>query len=145
MLLPMPASGGLKRYLGLAPMLDSLKRPPGSLRWPPRQRFIATEMGRAALEVYQQGIASYQAGARHEREELERIQQAWAGERGVEPCDALVLGETTGKDRLPREIHSALADCGLSLSDVQASLDRLFKAGLVGPKGGGGPLSAPRS
>ncbi|MGI5864070.1 MAG: hypothetical protein ACOX6T_18715 [Myxococcales bacterium] len=126
-------------------MLDSLRRPPGSLRWPPRQRFIATEVGRHALEGYEQAIARYQAGERHEREELERIQQAWARERGVEAGDALVLGETIAKGRLPREIHVALADCGLSLADVQASLDRLFKAGLVEPKGGGGPLSVPRS
>lgn len=125
-------------------MLETLKRRPGSLRWPPRQRFIATEQGRGALGTYQEAIARYQAGDGHEREELERVQQGWAAEHGVEASDAVVLGETTGKDRLPREIQGALADCGVTLPEVQAAIDRLFTAGLLMAKGGGGPIGPPQ-
>jgi hypothetical protein len=126
-------------------MLESLKRRPGSLRWPPRQRFVATEQGRTALETYQEAITRYQAGGSLDRDALERVQREWAAGQGIEATDAVVLGETTGKERLPREIQVALADCGVTLPEVQAAIDRLFLAGLLMAKGGGGPLGPPQA
>lgn len=123
-------------------MLDSLKKQPGSLRWAPRQRFGASEQGRAALGAYGECIAQYQARVQKDRRELERLQQGWAETWKVLSIDAVVLVEFAEKERLPREVQAALDDCGTSLREVQASIDRLFTAGLLTPSGGGAPLAA---
>ncbi len=121
-------------------MLDSLKKRPGSLRWPPRQRFTLTESGRTALAEYTEAIERYHASGQG-REQLEAAERGWAQNHKVEGRDAAVLGEFAGRERLPREVHTALEDCGVSLADVQAAVDRLYTAGLLDPVGGGGPLS----
>lgn len=126
----------------VGPMLDSLKKRPGSLRWPPRQRFSATDLGRSALTAYAESIAQYQARVQRDRDELERLQQSWAEAYRVTPLDAAILGEFAGKDRLPREVQTSLESCGTTLREVQAAVDRLFTAGLLAPAGGSGPLPA---
>jgi len=121
-------------------MLDSLKKAPGALRWAPRQRFGVSEQGRAALEGYAESIALYQARVEKDRQELERVQLAWAETWKVTTLDAVILGEFAVKDRLPREVQAALDSCGTSLREIQASVDRLYTAGLLAPSGGGAPL-----
>jgi uncharacterized protein YukE len=123
-------------------MLDSLKKRPGSLRWAPRQRFCATEAGKAALAAYADSISRYQSRVDRDREELEKLQDEWALSFKVTTADAMILGEFAAKDRLPREVQNALEDCGTTLREVQAAVDRLFTAGLLCPVGGGGPLPA---
>jgi hypothetical protein len=111
-------------------MIDSLKRPPGSLRWAPRQRFTLNEAGRAAKASYDSAIA-----ATHEhgggREVLEAAQQAWAGPFGLEAGDGLLLDEFAGGKTTVSQVAEALADCGISRQEVQAATDRLYKAGLL--------------
>lgn len=121
-------------------MLDSLKKRPGSLRWAPRQRFGVTEAGRAALAAYEESLAQYQARISKDRSDMERLQTGWAETYKVLAEDATILGEFSKKDLLPREVQAALDDCGTTLREVQAAVDRLFTAGLLGPTGGGGPL-----
>lgn len=121
-------------------MLDSLKKRPGSLRWPPRQRFGTTETGKAALSASDESITLLRAAGRMERTDLEGLQAQWASQHGVDPADAAILGEFVGKEKLPREVQAALDDCGVSLGEVQAAVDRLFTAGLLAPAGGGGPI-----
>jgi hypothetical protein len=123
-------------------MLDSLKKRPGSLRWPPRQRFVTTDLGRTALAAYAESIARYHAREQRDREEMDRIQQEWAESYKVLAPDAAILSEFTAKDRLPREVQGSLDSCGVSLQEVQSAVDRLFTAGLLAPTGGGGPLAA---
>ena len=123
-------------------MLDSLKKRPGSLRWAPRQRFGVTEVGRAALSAYQESIAQYQARIDKDRSDMDRLQTGWAETYKVTPADATILGEFAKKDLLPREVQAALDDCGTTLREVQAAVDRLYTAGLLAPTGGGGPLPA---
>ena len=121
-------------------MLDSLKRRPGSLRWAPRQKFGASELGRSALAAWEESIAQYQARVSKDREELEKLQRAWAEAYRVTAEDAVVLGEFAQKDRLPREVQALLDSCGTTLREVQAAVDRLYEAGLLSPSGGGAPL-----
>lgn len=120
-------------------MLDTLKRKPGSLRWPPRQRFTPTDAGRQALAEYREAIERHQATDRS-REGLERLQRQWAETHNVDPDDAGILGEFDVKERQPREVQAALIDCGTTLNEVQDAVDRLYVAGLLAPVGGGGPL-----
>jgi hypothetical protein len=124
-------------------MLDSLKKRPGSLRWPPRQRFTVTESGRVALNEYAEAIERYHAGSLSLRDELTSLQKHWADLHKVDPTDAAILGEFATEERLPREVQASLDDCGTTLPEVQASVDRLFTAGLLAPAGGGGPLPPP--
>ena len=121
-------------------MLDSLKKRPGSLRWAPRQKFGASEQGRAALTSYAEAIALYQARVGKDRDELERLQNGWAETWKVTVQDAMILGELASKDKLPREVQASLEDCGTTLRDIQTAIDRLYTAGLVLPAGGGAPL-----
>ena len=121
-------------------MLDSLKKQPGSLRWAPRTRFCVTELGRAALVAYEESIAHYQARIEKDRAEMDKLQTGWADTYKVLSADATILSEFAKKDLLPREVQSALDDCGTTLREVQAAVDRLYTAGLLGPVGGGGPL-----
>lgn len=121
-------------------MLDSLKKRPGSLRWAPRQRFGASELGKTALAVYAESIAQYQAREAKDREELTKLQRVWAETYKVTVDDASILGEFAQKDRLPREVQSSLDSCGTTLREIQEAIDRLYSAGLLSAAGGGAPL-----
>ncbi|HEY3452105.1 MAG TPA: hypothetical protein VGK67_37525 [Myxococcales bacterium] len=101
-----------------------------------------TEAGRAALAAYQESIALYQTHIDKDRGDMDRLQKGWAETYKVTPPDATILGEFSKKDLLPREVQSALDDCGTTLREVQAAVDRLYTAGLLSPTGGGGPLPA---
>jgi hypothetical protein len=113
-------------------MIDSLKRPPGALRWAPRQRFALSIAGREARQARQEAIAS----ARHEdngREGLDEALGSWAKPLGIEPGDGVYLEEFTQGCVTVSHVAESLADCGTNKAEVQAAADRLFKAGLLDP------------
>jgi hypothetical protein len=111
-------------------MIDSLKRPPGSLRWAPRQRFTLNEVGRQAKVSYDLAVA-----AAHEqgggRDVLEAAQLAWAAPFGLQPGDALLIDEFASGKATVAQAAEALADCGITRAEAQAATDRLYKAGLL--------------
>jgi hypothetical protein len=113
-------------------MIDSLKRPPGSLRWAPRQRFTLNDLGRAAKASYELAVS-----AAHEREggraRLEAAQSAWASPFGLDAGDGLILGEFARAKLTVAQVAEALADCGITRPEAQAATDRLYKAGLLEP------------
>ena len=121
-------------------MLDSLKKPPGALRWAPRQKFMLTEAGKESLRGYQDVVALHQASGNRGRDGLEKLQASWSESFKVLASDAMILEEFGQTERQPREIQNALADCGTTMKEVQAAIDRLYLAGLLGPVGGGGPI-----
>jgi hypothetical protein len=102
-----------------------------------------TDSGKQALAQYGEAVQQYHAGGSQRREELERLQASWAEQFHVEPADASILGEFASKPLLAREAQKALEDCGISLGDVQAAIDRLYTAGLLAPPNGAGPLPPP--
>jgi hypothetical protein len=113
-------------------MIDSLKRPPGALRWAPRQRFALSVAGQDARQARQQAIAS----ARTEdngRQGLDEALGKWAGPLGIEPGDGVYLEEFTNGALTVSHVADSLADCGTNKAEVQAAADRLFKAGLLEP------------
>jgi hypothetical protein len=111
-------------------MIDSLKRPPGSLRWAPRQRFTLNDAGRQAKVSYDLAIG---AARDHDggREALEAAQAAWCAPFGLQPNDGLLLDEFSHSKVTVAQVAEALADCGTTRAEVQSSTDRLFKAGLL--------------
>lgn len=113
-------------------MIDSLKRPPGALRWAPRQRFALSPAGQDARKAREEAIAS----ARHEdngREGLDQALGSWAKPLGIEPGDGVYLEEFTHGALTVSHVAELLADCGASKAEVQAATDRMFKAGLLDP------------
>jgi hypothetical protein len=111
-------------------MIDSLKRPPGSLRWAPRQRFTLNEVGRQAKASYDSAVvAAHEHGGG--RDVLEAAQQAWATVYGLQPGDGLLLDEFARAKATVAQASEALADCGITRPEAQAATDRLFKAGLL--------------
>jgi len=113
-------------------MIDSLKRPPGSLRWAPRQRFTLNEAGRQAKLSYDLAITTaHEHGGG--REALEAAQAAWSAPFGLQPDDGVLLDELSRAKVTVAQMAEALADCGTTRPEVQASIDRLFKAGLLEP------------
>jgi hypothetical protein len=113
-------------------MIDSLKRPPGSLRWAPRQRFSLNESGRQAKASYDLAITAAR-GHGGGREALEAAQKAWATPFGLQPDDGLLLEEFSRAKVTVAQVAEALADCGTTRAEVQSSTDRLFKSGLLEP------------
>src|SRR3990172_12479612 len=93
-------------------MLDLLKKRRGSLRWPPRQRFLLTEAGRGALVDYNQAIERYHATTGLGRDQLEQAQREWALLHKVVDRDASILSEFGERERLPREGQAALGGWG---------------------------------
>ncbi len=113
-------------------MIESFKRPPGSLRWPPRQRFALTVAGleaRSKRELLFASVRASQGG----REEQERAERDWASPLKVEPSDGIYLNELTAEGKTVAQLAESLADCGATKVEAQAAIDRLFKAGLLEP------------
>jgi hypothetical protein len=111
-------------------MIDSLKRPPGSLRWAPRQRFTLNDSGQQAKVSYDLAIAAAR-GSGGGREALEAAQAAWATPFGLKPDDGVLLEEFSHSKVTVAQVAEALADCGATRAEVQSSTDRLFKSGLL--------------
>ena len=113
-------------------MIDSLKRPPGSLRWAPRQRFALSALGLQARLAREQAVAAARELA-DGRYGLDSALAAWATPLSIDPHDGVYLEEFARGTLTVTQVADALADCGLSKPEVQAAADRLFKAGLLTP------------
>jgi hypothetical protein len=112
-------------------MIESFKRIPGALRWPPRQRFSLTAAGQESRQRRQQCIAAARA-AEGGRDAQEQAEREWAVPLGVDPRDGVYLEELAAAGgRTVTHLAEALADCGVTRVEAQAAVDRLFKAGLV--------------
>lgn len=119
-------------------MIDSLRARKASLKWRPRQKFVITESGKVARAAYMVSIGEMRRGE-GAREALATLQQEWATAHQVRPADATVLGELGDAPKLHRQLLQGLEDAGLTLDDVQDSVDRLYTAGLVAPADGQPP------
>ncbi len=113
-----------------ARMIESFKRPPGALRWPPRQRFALTATGLEARTRREGAIAAARA-AEGGRDALERAERDWATPLGVEPQDGVYLDELAPGPKTAAQLADGLADCGVTRPEAQMAVDRLFKAGLL--------------
>jgi len=110
-------------------MLESLK-PQGGKRWPRGQKFVLSSAGTQAEIACREAV---QAARALGRAALTAAQQAWAQPLRVEPSDGVVLGELRAGRKSIAEIARGLEDCGTSLAEVKAAMDRLSDAGLVEP------------
>lgn len=119
-------------------MIESLLGRRHGFKWRPRQRFLRTESGEEAVRQYREAVDALPRGATA-RDALDAAMRDWATPRGVHAVDASILVELTEKGLQHRQILSALEDTGLSLTDVQDSIDRLYTAGLVAPIDGQTP------
>ncbi len=114
-------------------MIDSLKRPEGSLRWPPRQRFVLSAAGEEAKAAWDRAVAGARC-ADGGRAGLEAAERSWAEPLLIDPGDGIFLSEISRNGRTVAHIAEALADCGTTKAEAQAAIDRLFKAGLILPE-----------
>lgn len=67
------------------------------------------------------------------RQGLEEALQRWAQPLGIEPSDGVYLEEFARGPLTVSQVAEALADCGSTKAEVQASADRLYKAGMLDP------------
>lgn len=114
-------------------MIESFKRPPGALRWLPRQRFRLSAAGHEARLARQRSLTLSRASDEG-RPALDRTELEWATPLGVLPQDGICLEELAGGARSVAQLAESLADCGATKPEVQATIDRLFKAGLLEPE-----------
>jgi len=111
-------------------MLDSLKPPRTGKRWPRGQRFVLTAAGTSAESAYREAV---QAARAQGRTALEQAERGWSLPLGLEPGDGVVLSELRPGRRSIAEVARSLDDCGTSLAEVKAAVDRLADAGLIEP------------
>ena len=111
-------------------MIESLKRPPGSLRWAPRQRFSLSANGLKARADREAAIAAARTRD-SSRESLDTAVADWAKPLAVDPGDGVYLEEFARGPLTVAQVTEALADCGAAKPEVQAAADRMFKAGLL--------------
>ena len=110
-------------------MLESLKSR-GGKRWPRGQKFTLSAAGVAAEASYREIIAAARSSG---RSALDAAQRAWAEPLGILPGDGVVLSELRAGKRSIADLAKALDDCGVTLADVKAAVDRLTDALLVEP------------
>jgi hypothetical protein len=113
-------------------MIESFKRQPGALRWPPRQRFSLSAAGQEARQKRDRCIAAARE-AEGGREAQEHAELEWATPLGILPGDGIYLEELAKGGRTVTHVAESLADCGVTRVEAQAAVDRLFKAGLLEP------------
>jgi hypothetical protein len=111
-------------------MLDSLKTPQSTKRWPRGQKFLLSTSGTEAEARYRDGVHTARAQG---RSALETAQRSWAVPLGLEPADGVVLGELRGSRKSIADLVRALEDCGTTAAEVKAAVDRLAGAGLIEP------------
>ncbi|MHB1845453.1 MAG: hypothetical protein ACYCWW_11535, partial [Deltaproteobacteria bacterium] len=102
-------------------MIESFKRPPGALRWPPRQRFSLSELGRTACEAHRALVDAGRAAV-DGRDGLDRREREWAEPMGIEPRDGLYLSELLEGPKTAAQLAEALADCGATRPEAQAAV-----------------------
>jgi hypothetical protein len=113
-------------------MLESLKSR-GGKRWPRGQKFVLSTTGVSAEEAYRDAVMAARTSG---RSALDASQRAWAEPLGVQPGDGVVLAELRKGKRSIADVAKALEDCGTSVADVKAAVDRLTDALLVEPSPG---------
>lgn len=113
-------------------MIESFKRQPGALRWPPRQRFSLTAAGQESRQKRDCCIAAARE-AEGGREAQEQAEREWATPLAIEPGDGIYLEELAKGGRTVTQVAESLADCGVTRVEAQAAIDRMFKAGLIEP------------
>src|SRR5579864_6834802 len=113
-------------------MIESFKRQPGALRWPPRQRFSLSAAGQEARQKRERCIAAARE-AEGGREAQEHAELEWATPLAILPDDGIYLEELAKGGRTVTQVAESLADCGVTRVEAQAAVDRLFKAGLLEP------------
>jgi hypothetical protein len=111
-------------------MLDSLKPARTGKRWPRGQKFVLTNSGTEAEGAYREAVHTARAQG---RAALDLAQRGWAAPLRLEPGDGVVLSEIRPGRRSIAEVAKGLDDCGTSLAEVKASVDRLAEAGLIEP------------
>ena len=100
--------------------------------WKPRQRFLVTDEGRAAVERYREAMRSAQA-AEDARRELEAAKEQWAGSLGLRPMDGILLEDLAAGRLSLAELQPTLEACNVSLREARGTLDRLIAARLITP------------
>jgi hypothetical protein len=110
-------------------MLESLKSR-GGKRWPRGQKFALSARGADAEARYRDAVFAARASG---RTALDVAQREWALPLAVQPGDGVVLGELRTGKRSIAELAKGLEDCGTTVADVKAVIDRLTDAQLVEP------------
>jgi hypothetical protein len=113
-------------------MIESLRRPPGALRWAPRQRFMLSETGQQARQSRQTAVDRARR-TDEGRSGLEAAERSWAEPLGIQPGDGVFLEEFSSQPRSVAQVADGLADCGSTRPEAQAAVDRLVRAGLLQP------------
>jgi len=73
-------------------MAHDWRNPERVIPWKPRQRFLVTDSGRAAIARYHDAVQTAQSSA-DPRVELERAKTGWAQALGLRPPDGIVLDD----------------------------------------------------
>jgi hypothetical protein len=123
-------------------MIESLRRPPGAMRWAPRQRFMISEAGRQACQTRQAAV-DLARRTDEGRAGLETAERTWAEPLGIHPEDGVFLEEFSAQPRSVAQVAEGLADCGATRAEAQASVDRMVRAGLLEPVPSGEPAGVP--
>ena len=108
-------------------MLESLKSR-GGKRWPRGQKFVLSPRGSEAEAAIRDAVAAARASG---RAALDAAQQTWAAAHAVHPQDGVILGQLRDGKRSIAELAKALEDCGTTVAEVKAAIDRLTDAQLV--------------
>jgi hypothetical protein len=108
-------------------MLESLKSR-GGKRWPRGQKFALSERGIGAELTYRDAVAAARSSG---RASLAAAEQEWAAPLGVQPNDGVVLAQLRNGKKSIADVAKALEDCGTTVAEVKAAVDRLTDAQLV--------------
>jgi hypothetical protein len=124
-------------------MIESLRRPPGAMRWAPRQRFMISPVGQQAREARQVAVELARR-VDEGRSGLEAAERSWAEPLGIHPEDGVYLEEFAAQPRSVAQVADGLADCGATRPEAQAAVDRLVRAGLLEPVPAGDLAAVPK-
>jgi hypothetical protein len=97
-------------------------------RWARGQKFTLTPAGADACAAHQAAVSEARSSG---RAALDAALAAWAGPRGVEPHDGVVLPELRAQRRGLADLSRALETAGIEPGEVRAAIDRLVTAGMV--------------
>lgn len=97
-------------------------------RWARGQKFTLTSVGVEACAAHQAAVSEARTSG---RAALNAALAAWAGPRGVEPHDGVVLPELREQRRGLADLSRALESAGIEPGEVRAAIDRLVNAGMV--------------
>lgn len=108
------------------------RNPERVVPWKPRQRFLLTGLGQAAVDRYHSTVSAAQAHA-SQRTELDRAKQEWADELKLRPMDGIVLDELVAGRTCLADMKETLDACNLTLREARGAIDRLRAAQLIEP------------